>query len=1395
IITPVREGIAVAELTEKDIAFLTKETGIISRHIEFLVCAARLAKQTELPAEVFYGLVRQGLPSVLSDLLAQVPKVLCKALETSLDNHIIPARLRDNLDQFLERLGKLKEVDPGIHRKQQKEKIRCLGKVVDLDNTKVEAVLKKVSSPALLNDITFSSLVETGELKEDEAKELGLTVSLYNLFDENLDLTEAVKKGDFPQVSQGKVLAFDKADWLTVLKEEDIEPPNGMKQDDYAGFLTKKVENLYPSKALLSRMIPKEMEGPSTDMEELQPLFENNEVVFGIDRFDSLNLEGIDPGEVETIRRAHGNLKKLANTYPGLRISPILDDRRLSPGDKRARISERIGLLSRFQAQNPAVEFLALDYVPESDDIKALNFGGFMEDEQRMVLNIMKASQRMYSITNDCTHTKMLMERGYHSAFGMANDSLTLFMLNTGLDKAVAKGYYDQACAAAIDGTTSTISVIDMMVSAFRLTNVDNTDPALETYLKKFDGWEKLFGSLDYCRCRHCQSILSPAAYFVDLMRFVETNIFFEERGLSFEEGGRFARCVAFREREDHPLHLRARRPDLWELPLTCENTHGLIPYLDIINEILENYIAIDLGVAGEDLPAPGSPERAVIQGLVYSRLQETTGSFRQPFSLALEKLKIYLSHFDQSRGAIAELVAGSPVAGVPFSMAEAALNLTRREYELIIEANRDISFLRRMYGIVFNEDGAEIIFSEPDVEGSEKDVQLLLKPMGLTRADIGGLIKTNFVLTGCEPTGRRETITIQGEKRNVEESVQKDIERIHGLTTTSLDRMHRFTRLWCSVAWSMKELDLILSHMAKTGLAHGIEEDTLPYLVDILSLQKRFTISVEELCTLWSDLPEISVTTAKGSLFDRLFNLPDFVRVDGDFASPTRNFLHPAFRDTPPHPDEIDYNLHRLLAGLRVDDETLYLLIMHLREPLGGPDLDSADLNAKRFLLTLENLTLLYRHARLAERLKLSIPQLFHLIHLADVVTVAHIGSLDDLSALLDFYDWWQTTDYSLDDLEFITGGEVEKPEAYPDASEISRRIVRKIKADQVLTFKNTLFAYLEGVADAHSLAILEHEENSGLFTEARGIRYRVSETFDPDAEPSATIVIPELPDEPPIPATPEQVGNLLATYHNPSVPVFDDTLFTAIENVTEDQSRAIVNENSGLIVPTPLENTFWLTEAFNPAELMTIPEGIPVTEADAKAILLTYHAGEVIPNYLAGEFGLPVEKIKGLISLSGTDLIDPAFTNALQGGDRDGIIRGLVESLLPLKILFKDDAFNTAAFDFISNPGSPFGGLDFNNIAIENIRTLSIYHCFLAKRKEQNPRQQLHDCLLAFDTGTGRFYPAISSGETETERENRREIQNALSRSLDAEVGLIITAHEEIPLPDTALKALDKL
>ena len=44
-------------------------------------------------------------------------------------------------------------------------------------------------------------------------------------------------------------------------------------------------------------------------------------------------------------------------------------------------------------------------------------------------------------------------------------------------------------------------------------------DSVRSDLVKQFPTMESLFGSMDYCECEHCRSVLSPAAYLVDLLQ------------------------------------------------------------------------------------------------------------------------------------------------------------------------------------------------------------------------------------------------------------------------------------------------------------------------------------------------------------------------------------------------------------------------------------------------------------------------------------------------------------------------------------------------------------------------------------------------------------------------------------------------------------------------------------------------------------------------------------------------------------------------------------------------------------------------------------------------------------------------------------------------------------
>ena len=133
-------------------------------------------------------------------------------------------------------------------------------------------------------------------------------------------------------------------------------------------------------------------------------------------------------------------------------------------------------------------------------------------------------------------------------------------------------------------------NILDIASPHWRQTSFNNIPESFLDNLEEIPGFSRLFGELDFVECDHCRSILGPAAYFVDLMRFIETHI-----------------TEAPGNRIQPENKLLTRRPDLAHIRLDCHNAHDLIPYLDLVNEVLEGVLQAN-GMSDPDRSSGRSP-------------------------------------------------------------------------------------------------------------------------------------------------------------------------------------------------------------------------------------------------------------------------------------------------------------------------------------------------------------------------------------------------------------------------------------------------------------------------------------------------------------------------------------------------------------------------------------------------------------------------------------------------------------------------------------------------------------------------------------------------------------------------------------------------------------------
>ena len=219
-----------------------------------------------------------------------------------------------------------------------------------------------------------------------------------------------------------------------------------------------------------------------------------------------------------------------------------------------------------------------------------------------------------------------------------------------------------QQVAAVTTEVAASAGLLASAPEVYALTG-GSPDAAKTELIKHFPALESLFGSVDYCACDHCRSVLGPAAYLVDVLRFLDPDDaawipflsgWFASHGEEYlkdwTDGG--TRTAAQRRPLDA---LMERRPDLPNLRLTCENTNTVLPYIDVVNEILEYQVAgktlaaHDTGDAkSEDLIA----EPQFLEKPVYDAgggLQSARYPLSLPFHLPLATVRRILGRFQVS--------------------------------------------------------------------------------------------------------------------------------------------------------------------------------------------------------------------------------------------------------------------------------------------------------------------------------------------------------------------------------------------------------------------------------------------------------------------------------------------------------------------------------------------------------------------------------------------------------------------------------------------------------------------------------------------------------------------------------------------------------------------------
>jgi hypothetical protein len=392
------------------------------------------------------------------------------------------------------------------------------------------------------------------------------------------------------------------------------------------------------------------------------------------------------------------------------------------------------------------------------------------------VVHQVKRLQRVYQITPSDQALTGLMKRGIDAAYHVVHYDKDTFVLSFAADL----GGADQAALAYDKSMQVHNAVLNVALSYLNARtapaigvhsppSVVDPTPANVGDLIASATLESLFGSMDFCACDHCRSILSPAAYLVDLLQFLGSDDkvwadfvtawksaqgAHEGAPYPFPNQAAFTQAGSPPNTEISPFEvLMSRRPDIQNLPLTCENTNTALPYIDVVNETLEYFIAngsqeLSLkdyqghdtnGAASEDLLA--SPQ--FVMEAAYATLATASFPAPLPFQQPLENLRRYFSKFEVPLPLAMERLrktddlerGTNPYGWRDILMEE--IGVSRAEYDILTDSNAVP--LWRMYGFP---NGT----ADADVVAGLSNTKQFCRRIGITYQDLISILRARFI-------------------------------------------------------------------------------------------------------------------------------------------------------------------------------------------------------------------------------------------------------------------------------------------------------------------------------------------------------------------------------------------------------------------------------------------------------------------------------------------------------------------------------------------------------------------------------------------------------------------------------------------------------------------------
>lgn len=387
---------------------------------------------------------------------------------------------------------------------------------------------------------------------------------------------------------------------------------------------------------------------------------------------------------------------------------------------------------------------------------------------------------------------------------------------------------------------------------------------------------------------------------------------------------------------------------------------------------------------------------------IAYHSLSECVAPFTKlPYHQALDEVRTFLKYLKTSRhellGTMNRPWTVEAEATLAHAMTSEYLNTTLKEYIAIGTEPTPPGEECKYWGYT--------TWNDMQYMQSPNNIPLyggVLEKSGLSMLELVEVLLTTHINPNV--TGSK-AIVILLDDHNVGRFLLRHLDT-SDMTIDDWTRIRRFTQLWRKTGWRMSEVDQAISGLGGPKGRLGIGADLLPQIAAVMKLADLMGLEPEVLLTFWTPIVANANTD---SLYTRLFLSHHIVSIDPIFkADYEGRFLHS---------NTTTADLMKISLHVTVLEATLGLT----KDGLDAVKAKIQPAYAKD-LLSITNVSTLYRHAVLAKFLDATPEVLFQAIELFKIDPFA------SATCCLEFVERWQEMEaagFSFAQLRYALTGE----------------------------------------------------------------------------------------------------------------------------------------------------------------------------------------------------------------------------------------------------------------------------------------------------------------------------------------------------------------------------------